>query len=83
MRLGIVERHYLLCPFCGNRASLVDHRCSGCGAKAEYVVWSSGSPELALVGQKRSLHQELKDTAEQTRIMHKLFPFTRTSSGHG
>lgn len=50
--LGRVEAHFLLCPFCGGRAALLDHRCSSCGALAEAVVWrrlEEWSPELALV----------------------------------
>lgn len=53
MRLGVVERHYLLCPFCGHRQDLVERRCIGCGAKPVAVVWEAGSPELALVGRPR------------------------------
>lgn len=48
--VGIVERHFLLCPFCGDRADLTDHRCLGCGALAVAVVWEPSTPELALVG---------------------------------
>jgi hypothetical protein len=46
---GVVEAHYLLCPLCGGRASLTDHRCLDCGALAESVEWGPTSPELALV----------------------------------
>lgn len=49
MVTGVVEAHYLLCPECGGRADLVDHRCSGCGLLATEIVWEQGSPELALV----------------------------------
>ncbi len=53
VKLGVVERHYLLCPYCGDRADLVDHRCLSCGAAAVAVVWEPSSPELALVSRKR------------------------------
>lgn len=51
--IGVVERHYLLCPYCGDRADLIDHRCLSCGALAVAVVWEPSSPELALVSRKR------------------------------
>lgn len=55
--LGLVEAHYLLCPYCGGRAALDSHCCSRCGALAESVNWrpppgESWSPELALVSRR-------------------------------
>lgn len=53
-KLGIVEKHYLKCPFCPGRADLTDHRCLECGAQAVAVVWSSSTPELALVSRRHA-----------------------------
>lgn len=50
---GIVESHYLRCPYCGGRADLVDHRCLGCGALATKVVWEATSPELAMISTRK------------------------------
>jgi len=52
---GIVERHYLKCPYCGSRADLETHRCMTCGAEAIYIMWKHDSPELALIS--RGLQQ--------------------------
>jgi hypothetical protein len=47
---GIVEAHYLKCPFCRKgRSDLYAHRCTVCGATAVAIVWKHDSPELALV----------------------------------
>lgn len=48
---GIVEAHYLLCPYCGDRADLESHRCMGCGALADHVAWDARdvSSEMAMV----------------------------------
>ncbi len=49
---GIVERHYLLCPLCGNRQDLERRVCMGCGAKPVSVLWEPTepvSPELVAV----------------------------------
>ena len=46
---GIVERHYLKCPFCPDgRANLETHKCK-CGATAVKIEWVHESPELALI----------------------------------
>jgi hypothetical protein len=54
-KIGLVERHYLLCPYCQDRADLIDHRCLSCGALAVAVIWEPSSPELALVSRRREI----------------------------
>jgi hypothetical protein len=53
MEQGIVERHYLKCPHCFDRANLEDHRCSNCGALAVSILWTEPiirqTPELVMV----------------------------------
>lgn len=54
-RLGEVERHYLLCPYCGlGRQDLDTRECSVCGAKPVAILWERDeervSPELVMVG---------------------------------
>lgn len=61
-REGVVEAHFLKCPYCGDRANLTDHRCLGCGALAAAVRWEPSSPELALVTPHRHL-ESLADFA--------------------
>lgn len=51
---GIVEAHYLKCPYCGDRANLRTHRCMTCGALAQYVVWKHDTPELAMIARSSS-----------------------------